>query len=97
LRNSATPAQLLKLACLLEIYALNDCAAEIIVEHRERLSTIVDCDRLLDLLTPPLKGQQLSYQAYVAAYFERPAIDPKRTLVPPLRRARNFLRRWIGR
>jgi FkbM family methyltransferase len=96
-QSSATPTHLLKQACLFEIYALNDCAAEIITEHRARLSTIVDCSRLLDLLTPPLRGQQLAYQAYLDAYFERPAIDLKRTVVPPLRRARNFLRRWTGR
>jgi FkbM family methyltransferase len=94
-RRAASAAQLLKTACLLEVYALNDCAAELIVEHRERLASVADCDQLLDLLTPPFKGQQLAYTAYLDVYFERRALDLKRTLIPPLRRVRNFLKRLI--
>lgn len=97
IRRSATPVELLKAACLLEVYALNDCAAEIVVEHRDRLATIVDCDQLLDLLTPTFKGQQLGYREYLDVYFERKALDIKRIAVPPLRQARNFVRRAIGK
>ncbi len=96
-RRTATPVQLLKTACLLEVYALNDCAAEIILEHRERLSALADCNQLLDLLTPPLKGQELNYRAYVDTYFQSPAIDVKKVVVPPLRRIRDFFRRALQR
>ena len=97
MRAGATATQLLKMAALMEVYELCDCAAEILIEHRERLSPLVDCDALLDLLTPPLKGRRLSYRDYIQNYFRRSAVDIKRMLIPPLRRARNFLRRALWR
>jgi FkbM family methyltransferase len=69
IRAGITPAQLLKAASLFEIYALNDCAAELIIEHRDRLAGKVDCDELLDLLTPRLRGRRLKYGEYMSAYF----------------------------
>lgn len=71
---SATPARLLKAAALFEIYSLSDCAAELILANRDRLAPHVDCERLLDLLTPPMNGRKLGYQAYLEAYFD-PAKD----------------------
>lgn len=70
LRAQATATQLLKAAALFEIYCLNDCAAELILAHREKLAGHADCDRLLDLLTPRLRGQQVGYEAYLKAYFD---------------------------
>jgi hypothetical protein len=61
--------RLLKTAVFFELYCLNDCAAEIIVAHREVLAPVVDCDRLLDLLTPPFRGALLNYKNYMKAYF----------------------------
>ena len=55
-----SPAKLLKLACLYELFLAPDCAAEILVTHRERLSGLVDVERLLDLLTPPLDGRPVA-------------------------------------
>jgi hypothetical protein len=69
IRAGARSGQLLKVAAFFEIYALNDCAAEIIVKHRETLAPHVDCDLLLDLLTPPHEGKRLPYRDYVEAYF----------------------------
>ena len=97
LRRVATPVQLLKTACLLEVYALNDCAAEIVMEHRQQLAPLVDCNHLLDLLTPPFKGQQLDYRSYIGAYFERPTMDVRRAVTPSLRRIRDFIRRTFHR
>jgi FkbM family methyltransferase len=93
MRTKVTLVQLLKAACLFEIYSLNDCAAELIVEHRERLSAHVDCDQLLNLLTPLFKGQQLRYREYVDAYFERKPIEVKRTAKALFNRMRGFVRR----
>lgn len=67
-----TPSKLLKLACLYELFQTPDCAAEILLAHRAELSKIVDVDRLLDLLTPPLDGRSVSYTDYVAAFAEDP-------------------------
>ncbi len=63
---------LLKLAALYELFRLPDCAAELINTHRNRIASMVDPDRLLDLLTPPLHGKQLSYKDYVATFRDRP-------------------------
>jgi FkbM family methyltransferase len=93
IRAATTAAQLLKAACLFEIYALNDCAGEIIIEHRDCLSAAVDCNRLLDLLTPTLKGRKFGYREYLDAYFKPRAVDVKRTVIPLLRRVRSLLRR----
>lgn len=83
-----TATKLLKLACLYELFTVPDCAVELLVTHRETLSPVVDVDELLDLLTPPLHGEQLSYRAYVAA-FERdptsfyPPVEPPPPEPPP--------------
>jgi len=68
-RASLTPAQLLEAAALFEIYSLNDCAAELIIEHRDRLEREVNCEELLDLLTSEFRGQKLKYREYMKAYF----------------------------
>ena len=68
-RESLRPIDVLKFAAFYELYHHNDAAAELILGFREALQSIVDCDLLLDLLTPALKGKKLSYQAYMAKYF----------------------------
>lgn len=60
--------KLLKLACLYELFSVPDCAAEILVAHRERLTKLIDIDCLLDLLTPKLNGRSLGYREYLAAF-----------------------------
>lgn len=101
-----SPVKLLKLAALFELFRLPDCAAELLVVHRNTFSALVDVDALLDLLTPPLHGEQLSYRDYVAAFeadptrfYPRPepvaaqaAPDP--TLV---QRAKHAVARALGR
>jgi FkbM family methyltransferase len=67
-----SPTKLLKLACLYELFLVPDCAAEILVTHREHLSPLVDVDGLLDLLTPPLDGERVGYREYLAAFEEDP-------------------------
>ena len=60
---------ILKLCALMEIYMLNDCAAELIVANKERLSTVADPDHLLNLLTNGVSDKHASYRDYVASYF----------------------------
>jgi len=69
-RRAATPEKLLKAAAFLEIYSMNDCAAELLVAHRDRLKAVVNCDRLLDLLTPQVPGATFSYAEYLQSYFD---------------------------
>jgi FkbM family methyltransferase len=67
-----SPTKLLKLACLCELFRLPDCAVELLLARRDALASLVDVDRLLDLLTPPLQGKRVSYREYVAAFEREP-------------------------
>ena len=62
------PVRLLKACALMEIYSLNDCAAELIVGNRTRLGAFVDTTRLLDLLATGIAGDGTSYHSYVDSY-----------------------------
>ena len=66
---AAKPAAILKAAAFFEIYCLNDCAAELLIEYRDRLTGLVDCDHLLDLLAAPMQKQAIGHKAYLKAYF----------------------------
>lgn len=66
--RSMSVVQMLKLACLMEIYSLNDCAAELIMASRFRLGA-VDWNACLDLLASGIAGQATTYEAYRRAYF----------------------------
>ena len=61
-------AKLVKLACLYELFRLPDCAVELLLTHRARLERLIDVDHALDLLTPPLRGREVSYREYVADF-----------------------------
>jgi hypothetical protein len=66
----ATPHKLLKLCCAYELFSFEDCAAEVPVQFRDRIQPVVEVDRCLDLLTPPLPGGQVvSYREYIE-FFE---------------------------
>jgi FkbM family methyltransferase len=101
-----SPSKLLKLASLYELFNLPDCAAEILVARRDELALLVDVDRLLDLLTPSLGGEQVGYRAYVAAFAEdptrfypEPAPEPEPEPAPPtsVQRAKHAVARALGR
>jgi hypothetical protein len=64
------PTQLLKLACMFDLCALADCAAELLLAARERLEPIVSVEPLLDVLVPDPWTGALSYREYLAR-FER--------------------------
>ena len=67
-----SPTKLLKLACLYELFRLPDCAAELLLSHRQVLEPLVDVNRGLDLLTPPLRGNRVRHEEYVAAFQRDP-------------------------
>jgi FkbM family methyltransferase len=79
-----SPTKLLKLACLCELFRCPDAAAEVLVEHRDALEPLVDVDRLLDLLTPALRGRKVTYAEYLAAFEADPtSFYPERFNGPP--------------
>jgi hypothetical protein len=71
-KRELTPTKLLKLACLYELFQLPDCAIELLLLHEEGLKDSIDVRHALDLLTPPLDGQEVSYDEYVAAFEQDP-------------------------
>jgi Methyltransferase FkbM domain len=70
---AAYPAEkLIKLACVYELIGLPDCAAEVLNRFRPRLAAFGDTDALLDALTPPLLGEELTYREYISKFEEEP-------------------------
>ncbi len=77
-----SPTKLLKLACLYEMFRVPDAAVELILRHRDAIATLLDPAPLVELLTPPLHGDRLSYAEYVRAFEEDPQrFFPRRTAV----------------
>lgn len=69
--------KLAKTAALLALFTLPDCAAEILIVHRERLSRILDVDHALDLLAVEIQSDETigaSYRDYIGAF---EADDPR--------------------
>ena len=105
-----SPTKLLKLACLYELFDVPDCAVELLLAHREALGAIVDVDDLVELLTPPLDGKEVTYDEYVAAFAAAPSRfyppgpepepEPEPAPVPEptlVQRLKHFLARAVGR
>lgn len=67
-----SPQKILKLACLFEIFGLNDCAVELLLKYRADIGHFVDVGRCLDALTPPIRGQRLSYSEYIRSFEQNP-------------------------
>ena len=47
------------------------------MEERSRLSDLVDCDELLEFLTPTANGEKLSRKQYLQRYFDETGIVDK--------------------
>ena len=99
--GALNPTKLVKLACIAELFRMPDIAAEILVERRTALGQLVDIDRLLDLLTPPLGGERVRYTEYITAFESDPTrFYPGRTDGPapqPAATERSFAARALGR
>ena len=101
MRDGIHSAKPVKHACLFEIFGLNDCAAEVVLAHREAFARWIEPDRLLDLLVPKVKGRKLDYATYVAGYragdrLFRPT--PRYRTPDPIVRQYDglFIPSWIG-
>lgn len=69
LAPARSPISILKAAAMMEIYSLNDCAAELIAESWAQLQGLVDPDKLLNLLASGIAGQEISRGEYLQDYF----------------------------
>jgi len=67
-RDGLGTAQPVKLACLFEVFGLNDCAAEILQAHRGAFARWADPDLLLDLLVPEVKDQKLAFADHMTGH-----------------------------
>jgi FkbM family methyltransferase len=68
------PGKLIKLASIYELVGLPDCAVEVLNRFELRLEEFGDPEPLLDALTPPLLGEQLSYRKYIARFKRSPEL-----------------------
>lgn len=64
-------SQILKMACLLEIFGLPDCAAELLIASREKLSSNIDIDKCLDLLAKDMNLYD-SYKTHMTSFERNP-------------------------
>lgn len=64
--------KIIKLACLYELYGLNDCAAELLVNRADEFNFTQNLDVLLDALTPSFKGETLTYRGYISKFDKNP-------------------------
>jgi FkbM family methyltransferase len=62
---------ILKGACILELFGLEDCAVELLWHYREALETRYDAAHLVELLVPKVRGKSMSYQQYLSTYETR--------------------------
>jgi hypothetical protein len=60
-----TPQRLLKIAAIFSLYGLPDCAAEVLVRFRDRLSAVADVGFLLDVLALQIQRQTSGRLAYL--------------------------------
>ena len=78
-----SPEKLIKLACIYELVGVPDCAAEVLNRFERRLVSFGEREPLLDALTPPLLGQQLSYRDYIARFRREPELFLPSAAAPP--------------
>jgi FkbM family methyltransferase len=64
--------KLIKLACIFELFGVEDCATELLLKYRTLLDAYVDVSACLDLLTPPRNGKK-SYTNYTREFERNPS------------------------
>lgn len=91
---------ILKMCAFMEIFSMNDCAAELVLAAQERLETLVDATHLLDLLASGACGSRTTFRAYMDRYFTEPTPTVQEPMFAstPIGRtpSRGWLRRLLG-
>ena len=67
-RDGLATVKPVKLACLFEVFGLNDCAAEVVQAHRSAFAPWADPDVLLGLLVPEVKGEKLPFPDHITRH-----------------------------
>jgi FkbM family methyltransferase len=73
-----SPHKILKLACLCELFGVEDCTAELLLKYEPVLREVIDMQASLDKLTPALTNEKLSYRNYIQRLESKPEL-----LYPP--------------
>jgi hypothetical protein len=74
LASHMTADRLLNLICLFALFRLPDCAAEVALEFRDKISPVCDVDHLLNLLAAQAQTgarSPLSYKEYLSRFEAR--------------------------
>lgn len=69
---SASPEKLLKLCCLYELFNLQDCAAELLLNCRDRFSENIPMEKFLDMLTPSICEEHRTYKEHMDLFRQNP-------------------------
>jgi FkbM family methyltransferase len=96
-KNAFEPSSedVLKLAVFLDIYGLQDCAAELFVNRRSLVAPMVEVELLLDALVRSASGAGRTYVEYMDAFHRDPdALMPGRVM-PGLRTVAGLLKRRL--
>lgn len=100
--DSLSVEKLLKLVAILELVGVPDCAAEVLTKFRNRFEGLVDIETVLDLLTPEMDGERMTYRDYLEKFSgdptsfypeARPHRSPAGALAPFVRLAKRLFRR----
>jgi hypothetical protein len=70
--GEVSATSVLKMSAFMEIFSLNDCAAELLLADRKRIDALVDTTRLLDLLASGICGTTTSFKDYVGRFARHP-------------------------
>ena len=70
---SPSGEDIVRLAAYFDIFGLQDCAAELLVNRRRLVEPLADVTALLNTLTPGTLGDGLSYAEYMTAFRNDPA------------------------
>ena len=100
--QALTPDKLLNLAAIFAIFDLPDCAAEMVVKFRDRISILGNVERMLDLLTAQATRRspgKASYKKYLDQFENEPSrfLGTKNPILLATRAARHGYRKWRGR
>lgn len=85
--EQVTATSILKMCAVMEVFSLNDCAAELLLAARPRVDAVTDTSRLLDLLATGICGTPTSFESYVRRFDRHPTpivanLDPAATPAP---------------
>lgn len=69
-----TTPEIMKLACLFELFGLPDCAAELLEQYRELIDPLSPVDTLLDALVPDESMWKSNYRSYMKSFSNDPKV-----------------------